>query len=73
VTPGDQRPVVRLSVWEQMRFLLIVDRETHRPARRLLDLWAQPEDLGPHVEQLLTETLRAMWRRPLTEPGEPTA
>jgi hypothetical protein len=62
MTPGDHRPVIRLSVSEQMRFLLIVDRETRRPARRLLDLWVQPEDLGPHAEQLLTETLRAMWR-----------
>jgi hypothetical protein len=64
MTPGDHRPVIRLSVREQMRFLLIVDRETHRPARRLLDLWAQPEDLGPHAEALLTETFRAMWRKP---------
>lgn len=62
MTPGDQRPVIRLSVREQMRFLLIVDRETRRPARRLLDLWARPEDLGPHAERMLTETLRAMWR-----------
>lgn len=60
--PGDQRPVIRLSVREQMRFLLIVDRETRRPARRLLDLWAQAEDLGQHAERMLTETLRAMWR-----------
>ncbi|WUH94578.1 hypothetical protein OG900_33480 [Streptomyces sp. NBC_00433] len=64
MTPGDQRPVVRLSVWEEMRFLLIIDRETHRPPRRLLDLWAGPGDLGGHADRLLDETLRAMWRTP---------
>lgn len=64
MTPGDQRPVIRLGIWEQMRFLLIVDRETNRPARRLLDLWAQPADLGEHAERMLDETLRRMWRTP---------
>jgi hypothetical protein len=60
--PGDHRPVIRLGIWEQMRYLLIVDRETNRPARRLLDLWAQPGDLGEHAGRLLDETLRQMWR-----------
>jgi hypothetical protein len=47
MTPGDQRPVIRLSVREHMRFLIIIDRETHRPARRLLDLWAGTGDQRP--------------------------
>lgn len=64
---GDCRPVIHLTVREQLTFMRIVDRETHRPARRLLDIWARPEDLGAQAGRLLAETFRLMWRTPRGE------
>lgn len=67
-SPGDQRPEIWLPVREQLAFMRIVDRETNAPGRRLLDRWAQPEDLGPNAERLLAETFKLMWRTPPDQP-----
>jgi hypothetical protein len=63
-SPGDQRPAIWLPVREQLAYSRIVQHETNAPGRRLLDIWARPEDLGPNAEKLLTETFRLMWRTP---------
>jgi hypothetical protein len=63
-SPGDQRPAIWLTVREQLAYSRIVQHETNAPGRRLLDIWARPEDLGPNAERMLTETFRLMWRTP---------
>lgn len=63
-SPGDHRPAIRLPVREQLNFMRIIDHETNHHGRRLLDIWARPEDARPHAERILTETFRLMWRTP---------
>lgn len=66
-SPDDQPPDTRLTVREQLEFMQVINHETNTPARRLLDYWAQPDDLGPHAQRLLTETFKLLWRTP-TDP-----
>jgi hypothetical protein len=63
-SPGDHRPTIQLPLRDQLAFMKLVDAETHRAERRLLDSCARPGDMGPHAEHLLTETFRLMWRTP---------
>ena len=60
--PDDQRPAAPLTVREQLTFMQIIDHETNRGPRRLLDYWAWSEDLHPQGEKLLAEALQMLWR-----------
>jgi hypothetical protein len=66
----DKQPAPDLTDEEQHAFDRIIERETNENARRLLDYWARPEDLGPHAGRLLAETFTMLWRRPTTPPQQ---
>lgn len=59
---GPELEWCRVSVVERMHFLRIVQLETYRGPRALIDQWAAPNDTNPHADQALTLTLAAMWR-----------
>lgn len=51
-----------ISEREIAAFVRIVQLETYRGPRHLIDQWAAPGDTNPHAEHALTLTLAAMWR-----------
>lgn len=56
-------PDTRLTTAEQLAYQQIVQHETTDTGRRMLDRWAQPDDVAhPHADRALTETFRLLWR-----------
>jgi len=60
--PNDDRPVVRLSLVEQISWLRFVQKETHRHPGRLLNYWIRRR--GPIQEPVLDATFRSLWKMP---------